>query len=170
MPSWFANHQMYPLKHTTVLLFLTLPCSCSFVSKKNIKRARFSPNPQTENGKFSDHMIMDDKIINNAIQFLMDCGEQEAANVLKTCCLESCDITDRWMNSDEHFVVLSVKLHGPELAYRKLSNPNHPLRNDIIAALGAVLPKGTYINDLNIRLMTLDPSKESAACPLTLQN
>ena len=42
-------------------------------------------------------MIIDDKTLNEAIQFLIDGGEQDAADILKTCTVENFEVVDNWM-------------------------------------------------------------------------
>jgi hypothetical protein len=100
-------------------------------------------------------MIMDDKTINEAIQFLIDGGEQEAADILKMCSVENCEVVDYWMNGSEQLDGLSIELRGPRTAYEILSRHDHPLRKEILAAFSAVLPASTYIKNLRIRAVSL---------------
>jgi hypothetical protein len=100
-------------------------------------------------------MIVDDNTINEAIKFLLDGGEQEAADILKMCSLENFEVVDYWMNGSEQLDGLSIDLHGPRTAYEILSRHDHPLRKAIIAAFSAVLPTSTYIKNLRIRAVTL---------------
>ena len=98
---------------------------------------------------------MDDKTINEAIQFLIDGGEQEAADILKMCSAENCEVVDYWMNGSEQLDGLSIELRGPRAAYEILSRHDHPLRKEILSAFSAVLPGSTYIKNLRIRAVTL---------------
>jgi len=100
-------------------------------------------------------MIVDDNTINEAIKFLLDGGEQEAADILKICSLENYEVVDYWMNGSEQLDGLSIDLHGPRAAYDILSRHDHPLRKAISLALAAVLPTSTYIKNLRIRAITL---------------
>lgn len=99
--------------------------------------------------------MIDDKTINEAIQFLIDGSEQEAANILKMCSVENCEIVDYWMNGGEQLDGLSIELKGPRTAYEILSRHDHPLRKEILSAFSAVLPGSTYIKNLRIRAVTL---------------
>lgn len=100
-------------------------------------------------------MTEDDKTINEAIQFLIDGGEQEAANILKMCSMENSEVVDSWMNGSELLDRLSIELSGPRTAYEILSRNDHPLRKAILSAFSAVLPVSTYIKNLRIRAVTL---------------
>lgn len=100
-------------------------------------------------------MIMDDKIINEAIQFLIDGGEQEAADILKMCSVENCEVVDSWMNGSNQLDGLSIELRGPRTAYEILSRHDHPLGEEILYAFSAILPGSTYIKNLRIRAVTL---------------
>lgn len=53
-------------------------------------------------------MIIDDKTIDEAIQFLIDGGKQEAADILKMCSVGNCDVVDNWMNGSEQLDCLST--------------------------------------------------------------
>ncbi|MBW7943302.1 MAG: hypothetical protein H3C64_13180, partial [Candidatus Kuenenia stuttgartiensis] len=98
---------------------------------------------------------MDDKIINEAIQFLIDGGEQEAADILKMCSVENCEVVDSWMNGSNQLDGLSIELRGPRTAYEILSRHDHPLGEEILYAFSAILPGSTYIKNLRIRAVTL---------------
>lgn len=94
---------------------------------------------------------MDDKTLNEAIQFLIDGGEQEATDILKMCSVENCEVVDHWMNGSEQLDGLSIDLRGPRTAYEILSRHDHPLRKEILSAFSAVLPASAYIKNLRIR-------------------
>ena len=98
---------------------------------------------------------MDEKTIKTAIQFLIDGGEQEAADILKLCSLENCEVVDYWMDGSEQMDGLSVVLQGPRMAYEILSRHDHPLRKEILFAFKAVLPGSTYIKNLRMHAVTL---------------
>lgn len=104
---------------------------------------------------------MDDKTISEAIQFLIEGGEQEAADILKLCSMENCEVVDYWMNGSEQLDGLTIELSGPRTAYEILSRHDHPLRKAILSAFSAVLPVSTYIKNLRIRAVTL--SEETRA-------
>ncbi len=99
--------------------------------------------------------MMDENTIKTAIQFLIDGGEQEAANILKLCSLENCEVVDNWMDGSEQLDGLSVVLQGPRMAYEILSRHDHPLRKEILFAFKAVLPSSIYFKTLRIRAVTL---------------
>lgn len=99
--------------------------------------------------------MIDDKIINEAIQFLIDGSEQEAADILKMCSVENCEVVDYWMNGSEQLDGLSIELQGPRTAYEILSRHDHPLRKEILSAFSAVLPGSTYIKNIRIPAVTL---------------
>lgn len=98
---------------------------------------------------------MDDKTINEAIQFLIDGGEQEAADILKMCTVGNWEVVDDWMDGSEQLDGLSIELRGPRTAYEILSRHNHPLRKEILTAFSAVLPANAYIKNLRIRAVAL---------------
>jgi hypothetical protein len=100
-------------------------------------------------------MIIDDNTLNEAIKFLIDGGEQDAADILKTCSVENFEIVDNWMNGSEQLDGLSIELRGPRTAHEILSRHNHQLRKEILSAFSAVLPGSAYIKNLRIRAVTL---------------
>ena len=99
-------------------------------------------------------MIVDDNTINEAIKFLLDGGEQEAADILKMCSFENFEVVDYWMNGSEQLDGLSIDLCGPRTAYEILSRHDHPLRKATLASFSAVLPTNTYIKNLRLRAVT----------------
>lgn len=105
-------------------------------------------------------MIVDDNTINEAIKFLLDGGEQDAADILKTCYLENCEVVDSWMNGTEQLDGLSIDLRGPRAAYEIFSRHDHPLRKAIISAFSAILPTSTYVRNLRIRAVALTEERQ----------
>jgi len=96
-------------------------------------------------------MTNDNKVISDAVQFLRDGGENEAANVLSTCALEEMEVIDDWWDGCERIDGLLIVLRGPRITYEILSNRDHPFTKSIENAFSAVLPSHAYFKTLKIR-------------------
>lgn len=90
-----------------------------------------------------------DVVLASAARFLIDGGEEDAANVLLSCTLRFWPSGDTYYVGDETHKALHLSLTGPRSAYELLKNPRHPITLAIRNALGAVLPEQTYVKHLS---------------------
>lgn len=104
-----------------------------------------------------------DQTLASAARFLIDGGEEDAANVLLSCELEYWQSGDTWYSGDEVLHALHVSLTAPRAAYDILTNKSHPITAAIRRALEAVLPGNTYIKHFTVhaQLIDIDPDWRS---------
>lgn len=84
-------------------------------------------------------------LLASAARFLIDGGEEDAANMLLACELAIWESGDSWYVGDEVHAALHVDLAGPRVAYDALSDEQNTLATAIRRALRTVLPSDTYI-------------------------
>jgi hypothetical protein len=98
----------------------------------------------------------EDRILANAVQFLIDGHEEDAANVLLSCSLTITE-TDRtqWSNGDL-CKELTITLVGPRAAYDILYYGGEPTPQAIRYALNAVLPPLTCVGSIVPRAERMD--------------
>jgi len=99
-------------------------------------------------------MGIDQTTIDDAVQFLMDGKEIDAARVLRDCSLVNCDTVDTWMDGNRQLEGLLLEVECPRSAYDILSTKKHPITKSIENALQAVLPTGTYLKNLCLRAVS----------------
>jgi len=114
-------------------------------------------------------MPIDQNLILNAVQFLNDGNEIEAANALRTCTLENVEIVDSWMDGSRQLDGLLIEVTCPRSTYEIIAQNSHPLKKCIENAIQAVLPSGAYLKSLRARAVSAKtamvqrmPSKISA--------
>jgi len=96
-------------------------------------------------------MNIEGDIISAAVQYLLDGKEAEAANLLRTCTFESCEIVDNWMDGNRQLDGLLIEVSCPRSSYEIITKRSHALTKSIEMALSAVLPSGTYLKSLRAR-------------------
>ncbi len=100
-------------------------------------------------------MFDSEYLLANAVRFLIDGGEEDAASVLLSCSLKVWESGDTWYVGDEVHRALHVMLSGPRVAYDIL-NTGDPISVSIKQALEAVIPHDTYIKHFECRLQMVD--------------
>ena len=98
----------------------------------------------------------------SAARFLIDGGEEDAANVLLSCSLEKWVIDTYW-GGNETYAKVAIKLTGPRAAYEILNDKKHPIRQAIEHAFEALISENTSIEYITVRanLIDLDPDWHS---------
>ena len=99
-------------------------------------------------------------LLASAARFLIDGGEENAANLLLACELRIWESGDTWWVGDEQHFALHVELSGPRVAYDAMNDEQNVLGQAIRRALGAVLPSDTYIKHFTTRGLLLDVDPE----------
>ncbi|MHB8119755.1 MAG: hypothetical protein ACYDHX_13685 [Methanothrix sp.] len=103
----------------------------------------------------------DERLLASAIRFLIDGGEDVAANVLLSCSL------DRWVVESfcfgEEVYKIAIKLTGPRAAYETLNNKKHPIRQAVEHALDACIQENESIGYITVHaeLIDIDPDWRS---------
>lgn len=100
-------------------------------------------------------MEINQNTIADAVQFLVDGNEEEAAGLLRSCTLENWDIVDSWMDGNRQLDGLLIEVACPRSAYEIITNQSHYLTKSVKNALQAVLPSGTYLKALRARAIPL---------------
>lgn len=95
-----------------------------------------------------------ERLLASAVRFLIDGGENVAANVLLSCSL------DRWIVESFGFqeVVdkIAIKLTGPRAAYEILNNEKHQIRQAVEHALGACIQENENIGYITVHAELID--------------
>ena len=105
-------------------------------------------------------MVKDQDIISDAIHFLKDGLELEAANVLRTCTIENIEPVDFWMDGSRQLDGLLIEVTCPRTTYEIIEQEAHPIRKSIDNAIRAVLPRDSYLKSLRARAV---PGEASVA-------
>lgn len=101
---------------------------------------------------------MDETWVPSAVQYLVDGGEYDAANLLLACEVQWWE-TDTWWQGNELIYGIRLELAGPRAVYEVISQEDHPLRQAIMSALGGVMDSRYYIKDVTTRVsrISIDP-------------
>ena len=96
-------------------------------------------------------MLIDQDTLKQAIQFLVDGGEFDAANLLRTCTVIGAGIVESWMNSSGQLDEVLVELGCPRQSYEILTDPSHLLTKRIEQAFNAILPSDIHLTGIRVR-------------------
>lgn len=99
-------------------------------------------------------MVINDGTLKEAVQYLVDGQELEAADVLRTCNMSDCDVVDSWMDGNRLLYGLLIELSCPRASFDILSNSSHPITMSIEKAIAAVLPSDYYLKSLRTRAVS----------------
>lgn len=80
----------------------------------------------------------------SAARFLIDGGEEDAANIFLSCIMEINGSSEEYfsLTSEDVFSPVRIKLTGPRAAYDILTNQDHPITRQIQNAIRAVWSDG----------------------------
>ena len=108
----------------------------------------------------SDHFDCE-RLTASAARFLIDGGEENAANVLLACTLNVWYSGDGWWSGDERLDGVHVELAGPRIAYDFLqTDMENPIATQIRKAIEAVLPTQAYIRHFSPKAELVDISPD----------
>lgn len=96
-------------------------------------------------------MIVDDETIQSAVRYLHDGGDEEAASILRSVHVESCETVDHWMDGPVRLEGLRIEVSCPRPACDILNQSGNPFANSISNALRAVIPSDFYIKGIHAR-------------------
>lgn len=112
--------------------------------------------------------MFDQEIINHAFQFLVDGGETEAADILRTCMIEDSNVVDDCWDGSRQLDGILIDLLCPRRAYDVLSNRSHPNTKSIEQALHAVLPNGMYLKGIRVKAtVTMETTSSHSQKPVS---
>ncbi len=102
-----------------------------------------------------------DQTVASAACYLIDGGEELAANVLLACTVDQYQLPGHTVGPDHrHYKSLIAEVRGPRAAYEILSDPEHPITESITNALRALVT-GNFLLlrlDVGVELLNLDPN------------
>ncbi len=105
---------------------------------------------------------MDHSTIDEAVQFLMDGNEAEAARLLSACILENFEAVDSWWDGARQLSGILLEVACPRAVYEILVVDDDPLTKSIVSAFRATFPSDLYLKRFRVRAAT--PRHRSKRC------
>ena len=96
-------------------------------------------------------MQIDQCTVDNAVQFLTEGSELEAANLLRACTLENCDVVDSWRDGSRTLSGILLELACSRAVYEVLSDEADARTRSIQNAFRATFPTDCYLRSLRVR-------------------
>ena len=87
----------------------------------------------------------------DAIDFLNQGKEFDAAKILQSCSFSEWSLNDSWMNGNRSIDGVDLELSGSRSVYEILNNREHPITERVRKAISAVLPADYYLKNIIIR-------------------
>jgi hypothetical protein len=117
---------------------------------------------------------MDQRTLKSAIQYLIDGGEADAADVLRTCEFEDWNVVDTYLDGSRRLEGVLVEIKCPRATYEILTDQSNPITERIRIAVEAVMPADMYLKQLCPRavprpLAISDAQRESLIEAIELQ-
>lgn len=94
---------------------------------------------------------MDQSTIDDAVHFLMDGNETEAATLLRTCVLENFEAIDSWRDGPRQRDGMLLEVACPRSAYEILVVDDDPRTKSVVKAFQATLPSNLYLRMFRVR-------------------
>jgi len=94
---------------------------------------------------------MNQSMLDDAIQFLMDGNEAEAARLLRACELENFEVVDSWRDGARQLDGILLEVACPRAIYEILSHDNDPRTKSIVNAFKATFPSDLYLKRFKVR-------------------
>lgn len=88
---------------------------------------------------------MDQNIIDDAIHFLMEGNETEAASLLRVCMLENFETVDSWWDGSRRLEGILLEVACPRTVYEILIDDDDPRTKSIVNAFNSTLPSDLYV-------------------------
>lgn len=111
---------------------------------------------------------MDQATIHDAVQFLMDGNEAEAATLLRACVLEKFEAVDSWQDGPRQLDGILLEMGCPRTVYEILDDDDDPRTKSIVNAFRATFPSDLYLKRLRVRSVpTRTPAKKEMDSVLT---
>lgn len=96
-----------------------------------------------------------ERFLASAVRFLIDGGEDNAANILLSCSLDIWTINSHW-GSHENYEEIAIKITGPRIAYEILEDKEHPIRLAVEHAFKALISENTSIGYITVHAESID--------------
>jgi len=94
---------------------------------------------------------MDHNTLNDAIQFLIEGNEAEAARLLRACVLENFEAVDNWMDGPRQLEGILLEVACPRATYEILIDEDDPRTKSIVNAFRATFSSNLYLKKFNVR-------------------
>lgn len=96
-------------------------------------------------------MQTEQNLLDDAVQFLVDGHEAEAANLLRTCEIYNWEIVDNWMDGARQLDGILIEIGCARTTYEVLTDKKDPRTQSIHKAFNAVLPSGNYLKSIDVK-------------------
>ncbi|HEU5378133.1 MAG TPA: hypothetical protein VFV38_22140 [Ktedonobacteraceae bacterium] len=116
-----------------------------------------SPLDESNTSWFDEEPLTAELVHASAVRFLIDGGEEDAANILLSC---SFDMRYTHYRKSTKEQLYTFDLVGPRVAYDAFISEDSPVWGQVQRAIEAILPSGHGFRTMNIRaelIPTLDP-------------
>ena len=90
-------------------------------------------------------------MIDDAIQFLMEGKEADAARLLRACVLENFEVVDNWRDGARQLDGILLEVTCPRAIYEILVHDDDPRTKSIVNALRATFPTDLYLKRFKVR-------------------
>lgn len=97
---------------------------------------------------------MNQNIIDDAIQFLMEGNETEAASLLRVCTLEKFETVDDWWDGSRRLDGILLEVACPRAVYEILIDDDDPRTKSILNAFNSTFPSDLYMKRFVARAAT----------------
>jgi hypothetical protein len=109
---------------------------------------------------------MDKNALQDAIQFLKEGQELEAARLLEACVLENFEMIDNWWDGSRQLDGMLLELACPRAIYEILVNERDPLTKSITNAFVATFPSDWYLKRFAVRAVPALRQKKEKKCTI----
>lgn len=97
---------------------------------------------------------MDQSTLDNAIEFLMEGSEREAAGLLRACVLEDWEIVDNWRDGSRQLDGILLEVACPRAVYEILVDDSDSRTRSIVNAFRATFPSYQYLKRFAVRAVS----------------
>jgi hypothetical protein len=94
---------------------------------------------------------MDQSTLDDALQFLIDGNEVEAARLLRACVLENFEAVDDWWDGARRLEGILIEVACPRAIYEILVDDDDPRTKSIVNAFRATFPSDLYLKRFTVR-------------------
>jgi len=111
---------------------------------------------------------MDQDSIDDAVQYLIDGNETEAAELLRACVLETFESVDSWRDGPRQLDGILLEAACPRAVYEILVDDDDPRTKSIVNAFRATFSSDLYLKRFTVRAApTITPVKKKPGAVLT---
>src|SRR6266446_3178734 len=110
-------------------------------------------------------MEIDATLLDEAVDFLNQGSEVDAARTLQVCSFLGWEYNDSSWAGSRRLDGVDIEVAGPRSAYEILTDQSHAITKSIMAAISAVLPTDTYLKTLRVRALSSRRGSDSERQP-----